>query len=68
VELAKRISDLWTGTLQLNGVWIVRSDRTSDVIREALLSCLNLGLSSAPAKTRGLGWVQTRHDRLARGA
>ena len=29
--------------LQLNGVWIVRSDRTSDVIREALSSCLNLG-------------------------
>ena len=42
-ELAKRISDLWTGTLQLDGVWIVQSDRTSDEIRDALLSCLNLG-------------------------
>jgi hypothetical protein len=42
-ELAKRISDLWTGTLQLDGVWIVQSDRTSDEIRDALMSCLNLG-------------------------
>ena len=36
-ELAKRISDLWTGTLQLDGVWIVQSDRTSDEIRDALM-------------------------------
>src|SRR4051812_26572130 len=34
----KRIAELWTGTLQLDGSWIVQADVTSDHIRDELMS------------------------------
>jgi hypothetical protein len=36
-QLARRILELWTGTIQLDGSWIVHSDSTADQIRDELL-------------------------------
>jgi hypothetical protein len=42
-QLGKRISDLWTGTLHLDGAWIVHCESTSDEIRDELVPCLGPG-------------------------
>jgi hypothetical protein len=39
-QLARRISELWDGTLQLDGIWIVHSENTSDQMRDELLPYL----------------------------
>ena len=36
-RLSERISELWGGTLQLDGTWIVHAASTSDQIRDELL-------------------------------
>ena len=41
--LAQRIAELWTGTLQLDGSWIVQADVTSDHIRDELMSMISEG-------------------------
>ena len=42
--LAQRIAELWTGTLQLDGNWIVQADVTSsDHIRDELMSMISDG-------------------------
>ena len=39
-RLSQRIAQLWKGTLQLDGTWIVEADKTSDQIRDELTDCL----------------------------
>ena len=41
--LAQRIAELWTGTLQLDGSWILQADVTSDHIRDKLMSMISEG-------------------------
>jgi len=41
--LARRIAELWAGTLQLDGSWIVQADGTSDHIRDELMSMISEG-------------------------
>ena len=42
-HLSQHIARLWKGTLQLDGTWIVKADKTSDQIRDELTDCLSDG-------------------------
>jgi hypothetical protein len=42
-RLSQRIAQLWKGTLQLDGTWVVEADKTSDQIRDELTDCLEEG-------------------------
>jgi hypothetical protein len=42
-EIARRVSERWSGQLQFNGTWIISTDQTSDKIRDELASALAEG-------------------------
>ena len=42
-QLGRRISELWDGTIELDGSWIIHSETTSDHIRDELLPYIREG-------------------------
>ena len=42
-QLGRRISELWDGTIELDGSWIIHSETTSDHIRDELLPYIGEG-------------------------
>ena len=39
-RVARRVAELWNGTLQFDGTWIIQAEMTSDQIRDELTSCV----------------------------